>query len=320
LELLDYDTGQVLQAKEWSDVTANGTPLRSVPDYEQQTLPIPRAPLAKNLLARATVTTADGKAQVYENYRPGPAVLGTEKRYKTARPPRVRPIERPAVIAKTPHEGLRILHLRGLFQHYYRLPEVAKALGAELQVGSYRVFVYGPSLSYFPSDYPELMGYDAIVMNNVPLEALDDQTQQYLADYVEHGGALLVIGGHWAFGGGGYRGSRFEELLPATTKGPFDVVPVKQGLLTPPPPGGAKVGAAWLQDVTPRPEAQVPIRAGGQPFWIQWKRGQGVVAVMAGVCYGEATEGLTPFWEWPGWPEWLAGQLREMVAVCSQAR
>lgn len=307
LQLIDYDTGQELHGKRFDDVSVTATP-------SEQKLAIPNAPLAKNLLARATVTIHDGKSRVYENYRHAPAVMGTERLYKTARPPRVRPIDRPAVIAKTPHKGFRILHLRGLFQRYYRLPEAAKAMGAELKHGSYRTFVYGPSLSYFPSSYPELMAFDAIVLNNVPIEAVDDQTQQYLIDYVEHGGVLLVIGGHWSFGGGQYQGSKLGELLPATTKGRFDVRPVTDGLLLPQPEGGQGIATAWMQDVTPRPETQVTIRAGGKPFWVECKRGRGVVAVMAGLCYGEAPRGTTLFTEWSGWPGWLAGRLQAMAA------
>ena len=307
LTLLDYDTARVVKTKTFAGVTVGTTPT-------EQALAVPNAPRDKNLLARATVTDARGKQQTYETYRPGPAVMGTEKPYKTSRPSRVRPIDRPAHITKTPHEGFRVLHLRGLFQNHYRLPEVARALRAELKHGSYRVFVYGPSLSYFPSGYRELMGYDAIVINNVPIEAIDDQTQQYLADYVEHGGVLVVIGGHWAFGGGAYKGSRLEQVLPVTTKAPFDVVPIANGLLDPQPPGGGHVGTAWIQDVLPRPTARVTVRAGGKPFWIEWKRGQGVAAVMTGVCYGEAPKGMGLFWLWSGWPKWLADRLATMSA------
>ncbi|HEY3417747.1 MAG TPA: hypothetical protein VGM23_12760, partial [Armatimonadota bacterium] len=261
LQLIDYDTGQEITGKEFP----YAEPAMASPP-NAQLLPIPNAPLGKNLLARATVTMPDGQTQVYEAYRHGPAVLGTEKLYKTARPPRIRPIARPAVITKTPHEGFRILHLRGMFHDYYRLPEAAKAIGADLKYGSYRIFVYGPSLSYFPNNYSELMGYDAIVMNNVPIEALDEVTMQYLRDYVEHGGALLVIGGHWAFGGGGYKGTALEALLPMTVKGPFDVLPVKNGKITPALPGDGNVGTLWVQDGDVRPQAQVLLRAGKAPF------------------------------------------------------
>lgn len=312
LELLDYDTGAVLKGKEFPNVTVTATPV-------EQQLPVPGAPLAKNLLARTTVTAADGKSLVYENYRPYVAVMGTEKLYKTARPPRVRPIDRPAVITRTPHEGFRLLHLRGPFHNYYQLPEAVATLGnGELKYGSYGTFVYGPSISYFPSDYPELMAYDVIVLNNVPLEAMDEQTQQYLADYVENGGVLLVIGGYYSFGSGGYKGSEFEKLLPATTAGPFDMVKVKRGFITPPPAKDSKVGAAWAEKLIVRPEAQVLMKAGDVPFWIQWQRGKGRVIILAGTCYGEAPKGMTLFTEWSGWPAWLAAQLKQAVAETRQ--
>lgn len=309
LQLIDYDTGKELASQEFDQAVIGSPP-------PEQKLAIANAPLSKNLLARATVTTADGKSHVYENYRPGPAVIGTEKLYRINRPSRVRPIERPAIIAKTPHAGFRLLHLRGLFQNYYRMPEVAKAMGAELKHGSYRIFVYGPSLSYFPSDYPELMSYDVIVLDNVPIEALDDQTLQYLSDYTENGGVLSVIGGHWAFGGGGYKDSRLEALLPVTTVGRHDIRPIKKGYWSNGRSSGPvadAIGTAWIQDVKVRPEADVWFNAGNKPFLVSWRRGKGMAAVMTGVCYGEAPKGMTLFWEWSDWPEWFAESLKKMV-------
>jgi len=307
LQLLDYDTGKELFAKDLPGLTLGATTVASEAE-------VANAPLTRNLLARATVTLPDGKTVSYEQYRPAPGVMGTEKPYRLAKPRRERSVERPTQIVKTPHEGFRILHLRGLYHDYYRLPTAARRMGAALDFGSYRVFVYGPSISYFPSDYEKLMGYDALVINNVPSEALDEITMQYLGDYVEHGGALLVIGGHWAFGGGGYQGTPLEELLPVTIKGPFDVVTVKSGIITPALSPDAPVGTLWLQEVNVRPEAQVTMRAGGRPFWVQWRQGQGVVAVMTGLCYGEREGNLVPFWEWPGWPEWLGRQLQNLAA------
>ncbi len=99
LQLLDYDTGQELFAKDFAGITLSAEPV-------EEQLPIANAPLLKNLLARATVTTADGKTQVYEGYRHAPAVMGTEKLYKTIRPVRVRPVERPDNIVKTLTPGI----------------------------------------------------------------------------------------------------------------------------------------------------------------------------------------------------------------------
>jgi len=39
-----------------------------------------------------------------------------------------------------------------------------------------------------------------------------------------------------------------------------------------------------------------------------------MAAVMTGVCYGERTDAVEPFWEWPGWPDWFGKQLQAMAA------
>jgi len=39
-------------------------------------------------------------------------------------------VERPAEIVKTAHEGFRLLHLRGLYHDYYRLPMAAHLMKA----------------------------------------------------------------------------------------------------------------------------------------------------------------------------------------------
>jgi len=307
LQLLDYDTGKELFARQFPQLHLGAAPIVTEATAAH-------VPAGRNLLARATVTLPDGKSVSYEQYRAAPGVMGTEKAYRIAKPRRERAVERPPVIAKTPHEGFNILHLRGLYHDYYRLPEAARLLGARLECGSYRVFVYGPSLSYFPGSYDELMNFDVIVLNNVPAEAIDEVTMQYLSDYVENGGALLVIGGHWAFGGGGYKGTPLEELLPVTSKGPFDVRRVRNGSIRPALSADHRVGTLWIQDVIVRPEAQVTMTAGDKPFWIQWRKGKGVVAVMTGLCYGEGFRNLCPFWEWPGWPNWFGKQLQALSA------
>jgi uncharacterized membrane protein len=308
LQLIDYDTGKELYSKEFKDVSISKIP-------GQQKFEIISAPLQKNLLARATVTERDGRTEVYENYRAAPAVMGTEKKYQIKRPPRIRVIEKPSVITKTPHKRIKILHLRGLFQNYYRVEEVAKILNAELKHGSYGIFVYGPSISFFPSDYEELMNYDVIIINNVPVDAMDDEILEYIKDYVENGGVLFVIGGHWAFGGGNYQNSKLENLLPVRTIGPFDILPVKDGYLkkngVEELPG--KIGTLWIQNVNIKPDAKILYTAGDKPFWIEWNKGKGIVAVMTGVCYGERKKGMTLFWEWDDWPKWLGEELKRMI-------
>ncbi|MCL5408984.1 MAG: glutamine amidotransferase [Candidatus Omnitrophica bacterium] len=306
LQLIDYDTGQVLQIKKFSGITISETSV-------EQRFFISNAPLMKNLVARVTVIMAGNKKQAYETYLAHGGIMGTQTQYHTTRPPRIRPIERPAVIVKTPHKGFRILHLRGVFSYGYKIPDTAKILKAYLKSGSYETFVYGPSLSYFPANYHELMSYDVIVLDNIPIDSIDMQTQQYLSDYVDNGGVLLVIGGNWAFGDGGYKGTKLESILPVTSIGPFDVVKIKKGGITPNPAGKVRIGTFWVQKVKVRPSAHVKIKAGNHPFWVQWQYGKGVAIVLAGLCYGKSTKKMTLFIKWPGWPAWLASQLKLAV-------
>lgn len=67
----------------------------------------------------------------------------------------------------------------------------------------------------FPETMLALQAYDAVLLQNVPAEAIDDTRQAILAAYVrELGGGLVMIGGPDAFGAGGWKGSLIEPLLP----------------------------------------------------------------------------------------------------------
>lgn len=308
LQLIDYDTGKEICKKEFTNITISDKPA------EQKFL-IKNAPLEKNLLARAVISDSEGKSEFYENYRPGPAIMGTEKLYQTTRPSKIKKIEKPPVIKKTPHKGIKILHIRGLFFNYYKIDETGKVLNAEIKNSNYGIFVYGPSISYFPGDYKELMEYDVIIINNVPIDGLDYQAQEFLADYVKNGGVLIVIGGHWAFGGGNYKGTKFEKILPVRTTDKFDIYPVENGFLR--EKDGKlfsdSVGTLWIQKVDFCPGSDVLIYAGKMPFLIKWKKGKGIAAVILGLCYGEKKKDMTFFWEWENWPEYMAEKIKEMI-------
>jgi Ca-activated chloride channel family protein len=75
------------------------------------------------------------------------------------------------------------------------------------------VDVVGPA--GLPGSMLELQGYDAVLLENVPVEGVDDARQELLAEWVRRfGGGLVMIGGPDSFGGGGWRGSTIEGLLP----------------------------------------------------------------------------------------------------------
>ncbi|MBI4449068.1 VWA domain-containing protein [Candidatus Woesearchaeota archaeon] len=65
--------------------------------------------------------------------------------------------------------------------------------------------------SALPSD---LMQYHAIVINNLNVKDITDTDVDNIIDFTSEGNGLIVIGGDNAFEKGGYKDSRFEELLP----------------------------------------------------------------------------------------------------------
>jgi hypothetical protein len=77
--------------------------------------------------------------------------------------------------------------------------KLAEALEKNYEVGFKRVGNYS--------------NYDAVIVNDVPLYALEAEVNA-LAEYVRNGGGLVVIGGENSYDKGGYKGSLFEVYLP----------------------------------------------------------------------------------------------------------
>ncbi len=69
----------------------------------------------------------------------------------------------------------------------------------------------------FPANASELLGYDAVILNNVPRGpgGISDEQGNVVANYVHNmGGGLVVIGGPDALGAGGWQGTELEKVLP----------------------------------------------------------------------------------------------------------
>ncbi|MBW3018908.1 VWA domain-containing protein [Candidatus Woesearchaeota archaeon] len=58
-----------------------------------------------------------------------------------------------------------------------------------------------------------LQDYYAVVINDIPANELESETDR-LNDYVADGNGLIVVGGENSYESGGYKGSMFETLLP----------------------------------------------------------------------------------------------------------
>jgi hypothetical protein len=69
----------------------------------------------------------------------------------------------------------------------------------------------------------------------------------------------------------------------------------------------------WRNAVSPRPGAEVWATAGGAPFAVFGKAGEGRVLALLGTALGEAPKGQTAFFEAPGWPRLLTRMLHYLA-------
>ena len=306
VELIDYLSQNILSCR-----TVGLEALGKEPQV--QLLQCDKVVESTDVVARVTVS-GDGFSEQYERFDCGAAIIGTETRYRLTRPARDRPIFKPEKIVKTRNAAPRILHLRGLFQHYYRWPEIKDVLGGELRTGSYTVSVFGPSLSYFPTTYDELMSYDVIVLNNLAFDSFGEEHLEYLDDFAEYGGVILVIGGPTSFGAGGYQNSRLEKFLPVRAGGAFDMGRHDSPL--PLDATDAEVGYfQYFQTVAEqKPDASVLEGEKDRPIVIARRQNQGVVAFFSPLVLG-SMDVVPGFWEAANYPKWMAGVVLELLQM-----
>ena len=285
---------------------------------------IPFNPGAANgFLARVHVTGEGVDSQFESFFAPGVSpyeVNSTRVVYHTPKPPKQKQYFFPAQAPALPSKP-SILFLKGLHAESWQVEAAAKLLGATLKTSYFESNVYGDRVDYVPSSIEEMFQYNLVVIGNIDYEAIGEDFTAYLKYFVEHGGSLLVLGGDFAFGHGGYAGTPLEDLLPIKCGGPFDLKAAGKGaVLTGQVPfdPAAKPSAAYVHVPADfRMMAEVVIRAGAAPFAV-WghKAGEpkGSVGVILGAPLGTTADGV-PFWKWTGWPGLLSEIFREMVGI-----
>ena len=187
----------------------------------------------------------------------------------------------------------RLLELRGLFHQHFRIPEAAT--GAVLWRFAVRILPPrwpGSSLSYVPVSFEEMFENDLVVMNDVDASCLTDFGLESVREFVKAGGSLLVCGGPYAFGAGGYQDSQLADLLPVVmgdqnfdikaAKPPAVLKTAATARVLKGTPFKAKAYCYWFQEMKPRPEAWIELMAGDTPFLICGRYGKGKVVVVAG--------------------------------------
>ena len=235
--------------------------------------------------------------------------------YVLPAPARQRHYIKPDTIALVPHPGFNVVWGQGMFYDKYGLDAALARLpaGDVTECLPYSGLL-SEGLENFPLAYDQLLRQDVIVLTDVAAASLDDNMAEMVKDYVQAGGGLVVCGGPWSLGKGQYAGSKLGALLPVETVGKGDFRTVDAPLQC--APGDALLGALdWtrdpprcyvLQEVRPRPGAQVRVTCGQYPVVVTGQVGQGRVAVIALTPLGDPPAGERPWWRWRQWPDALA--------------
>jgi len=200
--------------------------------------------------------------------------------------------------------GRDVLVVQGFYHQHYRAVEAIRQADPDARVATC-------TARNLPPKHKDLYAYDVVVLVNMGAEAWDADGHKRLADYVEAGGRLVVLGGPFTLGQGFFRGTELERVLPVRVRPGRDVYRLPKPLPLGDRKGRAFPGRAMLyyyHAVTPTDGAEATLWAGDLPVLWQRRVGRGTSAVFVGTVLGEAGKGQTPFWQWGRWPG-LAGRL-----------
>ena len=212
----------------------------------------------------------------------------------------------------------KALAVEGLWTDTWRLREALRRVGLPCD-GAYRSTKGVKGLPPSPDAY---RAFSLIVLSNVDAPAISDKQLAVMRQFVEAGGGLVVLGGFWAFGRGGYQGSPLEEMLPVTFEASGAIARAPEGLALRPAPSvtwlkdcdfSVRPCAFFVHELKPKPGAAVHVSAGDKPVLVSWTFGRGRVVACGLTVNGQAPRGVLPFWEWRDWTE-LLGQTMDWAA------
>ncbi|MCG2659950.1 MAG: glutamine amidotransferase, partial [Kiritimatiellae bacterium] len=170
-----------------------------------------------------------------------------------------------------------------------------------------------------PEDYDRMMAYDIVILSDIDAGTIGAEGIEMLREYVSNGGALLVLGGPFAFSS---EESEFAKMLPVQREAKGNLTPITNGKIR---VAGDKSNILeglsfsnnpacfWSHDLKPKNDSKVMLYAGNRPLMIIGNYGKGKIVVFLGSTLGTGkTEGI-PFWEWQDWPACLSRAIRELT-------
>lgn len=140
--------------------------------------------------------------------------------------------------------------------------------------------------------------YRAIFMGDVNEESVRAMITRLVA-YVRNGGTLVVGGGPFAFGCGGYKDSLIGEMMPVVSR-PFDCLPACVN----DPDGrtavaieGMDAKVFWIQRTKVKDGAEVLLKTkAGDPLLVKSSYGEGTIYAFLGAPIGDEARDAKAFW------------------------
>ncbi|MHB9023062.1 MAG: LamG domain-containing protein [Armatimonadota bacterium] len=152
-----------------------------------------------------------------------------------------------------------------------------------------------------PETYEALYAYDAVILTDVDLSLTDWWTRRRLKDYVTDGGRLVILGGPFTLGVGGFQGTYLDDMLPFTLEGRTEITQCPSPLLLggqPWTPYADTPALFWRHYVMPKDGVTVDAYAGNQPIATRKVSGNGSVVAFTGTVQGNGTNA---FWGCASW-------------------
>lgn len=181
----------------------------------------------------------------------------------------------------------------------------------------------GYKLSAYPGEYLMPL-YGRFFVASVPYQAIGPRLATMMDKRISEGAVLIVLGGPYAFGKGGYGDTDFEALLPARSVGPFEVKQFDKPQVMQPTDAArqllpvnwdTKPTVSFYHQLKLTEDAEVLVSAGDAPMLIRRKHGRGYCYVFAGFSAGTEPNG---YWHWSDWPKLWAGLLQQPAAPAAE--
>lgn len=146
--------------------------------------------------------------------------------------------------------------------------------------------------------------YSVIVLSDINAGCLPGIVVNRLKRYVKNGGALLVLGGPYAYGQGNYQTSGLDEMLPVESAF-FDLQPEKSVKKIVSKRDDIKIESPlsfyWRHRCPVKKNGNIWLSDGKNPILVVAPYGKGMVGCFLTAPLGKAKSGERPFWETATW-------------------